>query len=93
MSAEHVIDEFLGAYRREFDYYQETARIAARLCEQELRGSGKRVIVTHRAKDPERLAEKLMRAAFPLGTPDSRRYKRRQGADTVSRDSAPHRPR
>jgi len=56
-----VIDLFLASYRREFDYYQEAARLCAQLCEQELRGTGKRVIVTHRAKNPERLADKIRR--------------------------------
>ncbi len=56
-----VVDNFLTAYRREFDYYQEASRLCAQLCEQELRGNGKRVIVTHRAKAPDRLAEKLRR--------------------------------
>jgi ppGpp synthetase/RelA/SpoT-type nucleotidyltranferase len=54
-----VIDTFVAGYVREFDYYQETARISARLCEQALRDGGMRVIVTSRAKDPERLGEKL----------------------------------
>ena len=49
-----VIDSFLVASRREFDYYQEAARLYAQLCEQELRGAGKRVIVMHRARSPER---------------------------------------
>jgi ppGpp synthetase/RelA/SpoT-type nucleotidyltranferase len=56
-----VVDDFLTAYRREFDYYQEASRLCAQLCEQELRGNGKRVIVTSRAKAPDRLAEKLRR--------------------------------
>jgi ppGpp synthetase/RelA/SpoT-type nucleotidyltranferase len=56
-----VIDLFLASYRREFDYYQEAARLCGQLCEQELQGAGKRVIVTHRAKNPERLADKLHR--------------------------------
>jgi ppGpp synthetase/RelA/SpoT-type nucleotidyltranferase len=59
--ADPVIDLFLAAYRREFDYYQEAARLCAQLCEQELRGAGKRVIVSDRAKNPERLADKLLR--------------------------------
>ena len=56
-----IIDLFLASYRREFDYYQEAARLCGQLCEHELRGAGKRVIVTHRAKNPERLADKLHR--------------------------------
>jgi ppGpp synthetase/RelA/SpoT-type nucleotidyltranferase len=59
--ADPVIDLFLAAYRREFDYYQEAARLCAQLCDQELRGAGKRVVVTYRAKNPERLADKLLR--------------------------------
>jgi len=56
-----IIEQFLANYRREFDYHQEAARLCAQLCEQELRGNGTRVIVTYRAKNPERLAEKLRR--------------------------------
>jgi ppGpp synthetase/RelA/SpoT-type nucleotidyltranferase len=56
-----VIDQFLTSYRREFDFYEESARICAQLCEVELRGMGKRVIVTYRAKSPDRLNEKLHR--------------------------------
>jgi hypothetical protein len=62
MSAiDSVVDQFLATYRREFDYYQEASRLCAQLCEQELRGNGKRVIVTYRAKNRERLSEKLRR--------------------------------
>lgn len=53
------LDEFLRLYPREIDFYQEAARLCAALCEQELQTMGKRVIVTHRAKRPDRLAEKL----------------------------------
>jgi len=53
------IVEFLRLYPREIDFYQEAARLCAALCEQDLRTIGKRVIVTHRAKRPDRLAEKL----------------------------------
>ena len=60
-STDSVVDQFLAAYRREFDYYQEASRLCAQLCEQELRGNGKRVIVTNRAKGPDRLADKLRR--------------------------------
>jgi len=60
-SSDPIIEGFLAAYRREFDYYQEASRLCAQLCDQELRGNGKRVIVTHRAKSLDRLAEKLRR--------------------------------
>jgi ppGpp synthetase/RelA/SpoT-type nucleotidyltranferase len=60
-STNGVVNQFLIAYRREFDYYQEASRLCAQLCEQEMRGNGKRVIVTYRAKGPDRLAEKLVR--------------------------------
>jgi ppGpp synthetase/RelA/SpoT-type nucleotidyltranferase len=56
-----VVEQFLKAYRREFDYHQEAARICAQLCETELLGAGKRAIVTYRAKSPDRLAEKCNR--------------------------------
>src|SRR5579859_5789775 len=54
-----VIDEFLRSYAREIDFYQEAARLCGQACEQQLRAAGKRAIVTYRAKNPQRLGEKL----------------------------------
>ena len=54
-----IIDEFLRSYAREVDFYQEAARLCGQACEQQLRSAGKRAIVTYRAKNPQRLGEKL----------------------------------
>lgn len=54
-----LIDDFMAHYEREFDYYQEAARLCWELCEGGLRQEGIRAIVTFRAKNPGRLREKL----------------------------------
>lgn len=54
-----VTDDFLARYFREFDYYQEAARLCAELCERDLEQNGIRAIVTYRAKRPERLRDKV----------------------------------
>jgi ppGpp synthetase/RelA/SpoT-type nucleotidyltranferase len=54
-----VISEFIRRYRKEFDYYQEVARLVAQQCESELEAGGIRAIVTHRAKRPDSLLRKL----------------------------------
>jgi ppGpp synthetase/RelA/SpoT-type nucleotidyltranferase len=53
------IEEFLRHYEREFDYFQEAARITARKCELALSDAGVRNLVTFRAKRVDRLREKL----------------------------------
>lgn len=59
-----VIDDFLSHYQREFDYYQEVARLAALQCEVISTTAGIRAIVTHRAKRLDSLERKL-RARAP----------------------------
>ena len=54
-----VIDSFISRYVREFDYYQEAARLRAQQCEADLEQSGVRCIVTYRAKRVDRLREKV----------------------------------
>lgn len=54
-----LIDEFMERYIKEYDYYNETARICAEKCEVELERNGIRAIVTYRAKRPDRLRTKL----------------------------------
>lgn len=56
-----LIDTYIAAYTREVDYYQEAARLAAQCCQALLRRNGIRGIVTHRAKSPERLRDKLIK--------------------------------
>ncbi|MFJ7305514.1 hypothetical protein [Streptomyces sp. NPDC099088] len=53
-----LIDEFLSRYAKEYDFYSQAARLSAQALERDLRTSGIRCIVTHRAKDAERLENK-----------------------------------
>ncbi|MGG3797715.1 RelA/SpoT domain-containing protein [Metabacillus fastidiosus] len=54
-----IINEFLERYEKEYDFYQEAARVCSFKCEKNLENSGIRAIVSHRAKRPDRLREKL----------------------------------
>ncbi len=45
-----LIEEFIARYRREFDYYDETARLIAQGLDSNLQATGIRSIVTSRAK-------------------------------------------
>jgi ppGpp synthetase/RelA/SpoT-type nucleotidyltranferase len=53
------IEQFISRYRREFDFYDQTARLAAQLLERSLQAAGIRAIVTARAKSAVRLEEKV----------------------------------
>lgn len=53
-----LIDEFIARYRKEYDFYDHVARLAAQLLEQSLQSTGIRAIVTSRAKSLTRLEEK-----------------------------------
>ncbi|MEU4693172.1 RelA/SpoT domain-containing protein [Actinoplanes sp. NPDC023714] len=52
------VEEFVGRYLREYDFYAEAARLAANLLKSDLDAAGVRAIVTHRAKDVRRLEAK-----------------------------------
>ncbi|PSW04458.1 RelA/SpoT domain-containing protein [Photobacterium lipolyticum] len=54
-----VIDDFLGQYNRQYDFYAELARLGSNELEQELAKRGIKAIVSYRAKKPERLKIKL----------------------------------
>jgi ppGpp synthetase/RelA/SpoT-type nucleotidyltranferase len=56
-----VIDNFIQTYQREFDFFQEAARLCAQQCERLLEGNGIRAIVSYRAKRPDRLRDKLIK--------------------------------
>lgn len=56
-----IVEEFVGEYEREFDFWEASARTASGLLEAELASSGLRAIVTSRAKSVDRLLEKLHR--------------------------------
>lgn len=54
-----LIDCFIERYRREYDFFEQAARLAYGQLEAALASSGIRAIVTYRAKRPERLEKKL----------------------------------
>ncbi|GFO54961.1 hypothetical protein GMSM_19680 [Geomonas sp. Red276] len=54
-----VIDEFIGRYRREYDFYDQSARLVSQILEGRLRASGVRAMVTYRAKAVGRLEPKV----------------------------------
>ncbi len=56
-----VIDNFIKRYNKEFDFYQKLSLIVATKIEDELIKRGVKAIVTHRAKKPDRLHEKIIK--------------------------------
>ncbi len=56
-----VITEFIQQYNKEFDFYQELARIVATKLEDQVIKRGIKAMITHRAKRPDRLKEKLLK--------------------------------
>lgn len=54
-----VVEEYLTAYQRQFDYWEGAATRARLMIEAGLNSSGLRAIATSRAKSVDRLAEKL----------------------------------
>jgi ppGpp synthetase/RelA/SpoT-type nucleotidyltranferase len=59
MAEESIVERFVADYRREVDFYQEAARLCRARCEELLRTRGILGIVSHRAKNPEKLLAKL----------------------------------
>lgn len=54
-----IIVDFIGQYRREYDFYDQSARLVSQLLEGRLRASGVRAMVTYRAKAVGRLEPKV----------------------------------
>lgn len=54
-----IIAEFMSRYRREFDFYDQVARLVAQRLEALVQAVGIRAIVTARAKSPSRLDSKV----------------------------------
>jgi ppGpp synthetase/RelA/SpoT-type nucleotidyltranferase len=54
-----LIHEFVQRYRKEYDFYEQAARLVAQLLDNALQGAGVRAIVTSRPKSPSRLEEKI----------------------------------
>ncbi|MGY1397032.1 GTP pyrophosphokinase [Streptomyces sp. SS10] len=62
-----VIDQFVGRYVKEYDFYSRAAFLVAQVLESDLKRSGVRCIVTHRAKDVKRLEKKCHQRAVKKG--------------------------
>ena len=58
-----LIEEFIARYCREFDYYDQTARLIAQALDSNLQAAGIRSMVTSRAKSPARLEAKVRQRA------------------------------
>ncbi len=54
-----VIEDFINRYRKEYDFYDQAARLVAQSLDGALQSAGIRAIVTSRAKSPTRLEEKV----------------------------------
>jgi ppGpp synthetase/RelA/SpoT-type nucleotidyltranferase len=54
-----IIARFIERYRREFDFFDQTARLAQGQLDGALASSGIQAMVTYRAKRPDRLEQKL----------------------------------
>lgn len=54
-----VIEDFISQYKREYDFYRELSRLTSSKIEDELSKRGIKAIVSHRAKRPDRLLDKL----------------------------------
>ena len=58
-----LIEDFIARYRREYDYYDQAARLVAQALDSNLQAAGIRSMVTSRAKSPARLEEKVRQRA------------------------------
>jgi ppGpp synthetase/RelA/SpoT-type nucleotidyltranferase len=54
-----LVEQFLARYRKEYDFYDQAARLAAQKLESGLQAAGIRSMVTSRAKLPLRLEDKV----------------------------------
>ncbi|HYQ02745.1 MAG TPA: RelA/SpoT domain-containing protein [Polyangiaceae bacterium] len=54
-----LVEDFIGRYRREYDFYDQAARLAAQQLELRLQTAGVRAMVTFRAKSAARLEPKV----------------------------------
>src|ERR1043166_3310363 len=54
-----VIEDFIGRYRKEYDFYDQAARLVAQLLEARLQAAGVRAMVTFRAKAVGKLESKV----------------------------------
>lgn len=54
-----IVDEFIGRYQKEYDFYDQAARLVAQTLDSHLQAAGIRSIVTSRAKSVGRLEPKV----------------------------------
>jgi ppGpp synthetase/RelA/SpoT-type nucleotidyltranferase len=57
------IEDFIARYTREYDFYDQAAKLVAQSLESSFQAAGIRSIVTYRAKSPIRLEEKVRKRA------------------------------
>lgn len=63
-----LIDQFIARYQKEYDYYEQLARLCQQQCELRLEQSGIRAIVTSRAKTSRSLRGKVEKRQSNRGT-------------------------
>jgi ppGpp synthetase/RelA/SpoT-type nucleotidyltranferase len=62
-----IIEKYVGRYRKEYDFYDQAARLVAQLLEGSLQSAGIRAMVTFRAKSPIRLEAKVRQRSEEKG--------------------------
>ncbi len=72
-----LIDSFISRYRKEYDFYDQAARLVAQLLERTIQSAGIRAMVTFRAKSTARVEEKIRQRSAD---------KKYQNLDDVFRD-------
>ena len=63
-----LIEDFIARYTKEYDFYDQAGRLAARLLESDLQAAGVRFVVTSRAKSIARLQDKCRQREQDQGT-------------------------
>jgi ppGpp synthetase/RelA/SpoT-type nucleotidyltranferase len=58
-----VIEDFVQRYLKEYDFYEQAARVMAQMLDNALQSAGIRAMVTYRPKSPSRLEAKLRQRA------------------------------
>jgi ppGpp synthetase/RelA/SpoT-type nucleotidyltranferase len=54
-----LVEDFVSRYKKEYDFYDQAARLVSQLLERNLQSAGIRAMVTFRAKSPSRLEAKV----------------------------------
>lgn len=58
-----LIEDFISRYRKEYDFYEQAARLIGQSLDTAMQRAGIRAIITYRAKSPTRLEAKLRQRA------------------------------